>query len=352
MDKQRVLITGVSRYLGGKLAQRLEQRDDVEVFGIDLEEPAYDLFKTEFIRADIRNPLVVKVVQATGVDTVVHTSVVATPARAGGRANMKEVNVIGAMQLFAACQKAETVKRFVLKSTTAVYGADPGEPSIFSEDMVPVGASRTGYAKDAWEVENYARNFGRRRPDVTLTLLRFANFIGPEIDTPLTRFFRLPVVPIAAGYDPRVQFLHESDAMEILERATLEDHPGTFNASGDGVLYLSQAVRLAGKLGLPIIHPLAAIVGQLVRQAGLVDFSPEQLDFLLFGRVSDNRRLKERFGYEPRFSTAEAFRDFVGHGRIARVFSDEQAAAWERGVYDIVTRLASAAGAGSREVTG
>lgn len=348
MARQRILVTGVSRYLGGKLAQRLERDDDVEVFGVDLEEPGFDLVRTEFIRADIRNPLIVKVVQATQVDTVIHTSVVATPAKAGGRAMMKEINVIGAMQLFGACQKADQVKRFVLKSTTAVYGADPSEPSVFTEGMVPVGHARTGYAKDAWEVENYARNFARRRPDVKMNVLRFANFIGPEIDTPLTRFFSLPVVPTALGYDPRLQFIHEEDAVEILYRAARGERPGTFNAVGDGVLYLSQAVRMAGKIGVPIMHPLGAMVGTFVRQLGLVDFSPEQLDFLLFGRVADNRRLKEAFGFTPRYTTEEAFRDFLGRARIARMFSEEQADAWERNVVDIVSRIASSAARDAR----
>jgi UDP-glucose 4-epimerase len=346
MAPRRVLITGVSRYLGGKLAQLLEADPTIEVFGVDLEEPAHELRRSEFIRADIRNPLIVKVVQATGVDTVVHTATVATPARAGGRAMMKEVNVIGAMQLFAACQKSSAVQRFVLKSTTAVYGADPGEPSIFSEEMVPGGSSRTGYAKDAWEVENYARNFARRRPDVSLTMLRFANFIGPEIDTPLTRFFSLPVVPTALGFDPRIQFIHETDAVAVLERAAREGIRGTFNAAGEGVLYLSQALRMAGKFALPVATPVASLIGSIVRQSGLVDFSPEQLDFLLFGRVSDATRLRETFGYTPVYSTKDAFRDFIGRARIARVFSEQQAEAWERSVYDVVSRLASAGGMG------
>jgi len=346
MAPRRVLITGVSRYLGGMLAQRLEADPDLEVFGVDLEEPQHELTRTEFIRADIRNPLIVKVVQATGVDTVVHTATVATPARAGGRAMMKEVNVIGAMQLFAACQKAPAVERFVLKSTTAVYGADPSEPSIFSEEMVPGGHARTGYAKDAWEVENYARNFARRRPDVSLTMLRFANFIGPDIDTPLTRFFGLPIVPTALGYDPRIQFIHETDAVAILDRATREGIRGTFNAAGDGVLYLSQALRMAGKFSLPVAPPIGTLIGSLVRQSGLVDFSPEQLDFLLFGRIADVARLKETFGYVPVFSTKDAFRDFIGRARIQRVFNEQQAETWERNVYDLVSRLASASGVG------
>lgn len=343
MAKQRVLITGVSRFLGGRLAQRLEADPEVgEIFGVDLEEPTLDLARTEFVRADIRNPLIVKVLQATEVDTVVHTSVIATPARAGGRAAMKEINVIGTMQLFAACQKAERLRKVVMKSTTAVYGSDPGDPAIFSEDMIPSSHPRSGYAKDAWEVENYARSFDRRRADVLLTIVRFANFIGPMIDTPLTRYFSLPVVPTALGYDPRLQFLHEDDAIEVLYRATREDRPGTFNAAGEGIVYLSQAIRLAGKVPVPVLVPLASVIGGLVRQSGLVDFSPEQLNFLLFGRVGDVRRLKEEFGYVPRHSTPGALRDFITKRKLAKVFSEEQAQRWERDLYAFLARRVGA----------
>lgn len=341
VTKQRILITGISRFLGGRLAQRLEQDPDVgEIFGVDLEEPTVELQRTEFVRADIRNPLIVKVLQATEVDTVVHASVIATPGRAGGRAQMKEINVIGTMQLFAASQKAERLKRFVMKSTTALYGSDPHDPAVFSEEMAPTSHPRTGYAKDAWEVENYARSFGRRRPDVALTILRFANFIGPRIDTPLTRYFSLPVVPTALGYDPRLQFLHEDDAVEMLYRAAREDLPGTFNAAGDGIVYLSQAIRMAGKLPLSLPLPFAGTVASLVRQTGLVDFSPEQLNFLLYGRVGDVSRLKTVFGYTPRYTTKEAFKDFIARSKLAKVFSEEQAEQWEKDLFGFLARRA------------
>jgi len=336
---QRVLITGISRFLGGRLAQRLEQDPDVEsIIGVDLEEPSVELNRTEFVRADIRNPLIVKVLQATEVDTVVHTAVIATPGAVGGRSAMKEINVIGTMQLFAACQKAENLRKVVMKSTTAIYGSEPTDPAVFSEDMSPRSQPRTGYAKDAIEVENYARAFGRRRQDVTLTILRFANFIGPMIDTPLTRYFSLPIVPTALGFDPRMQFLHEQDAIEILYRATREDHTGTFNASGDGVIYMSKAVRLAGKAPLPIFVPLMGLVASAVRQTGLVDFSSDQIKFLLYGRVADVDRLKKKFGYTPEFNTEEAFKDFIAKRKLAKIFTHEQAAQWERDLYEFLAR--------------
>src|SRR5436190_15891582 len=242
---QRVLITGVSRYLGGKLAQDLEKDPDVDyIVGVDLDEPEVDLDRTEFVRADIRNPLIVKVLQAAEVDTVVHLSIVATPTRVGGRTAMKELNVIGGMQLFAACQKAERVTKLVMKSTTAVYGADARDPALFTEDMSARSVPRIGYSKDSVEIEQYARDFGRRRPDVDVSILRFANFIGPDIETTLTRYFSLPMIPTAMGYDPRIQLIPENDALEVLRRSVRGSHPGIFNVAADGVVYLSQAVRI------------------------------------------------------------------------------------------------------------
>ena len=328
---QRVLITGISGHLAGRLARVLEADSEVEyVVGIGLEEPTMDLERTEFVRADVRNPLTVKVLQTTEVDTVVHLHILATPAGVGGRTQMKEINVIGTMQLLGACQRADRVRKVVMKSTTAVYGADPRDPALFTEEMASRSEPRRGYTKDAVEVERYARSFGRRRRDVAVTLLRFANFIGPDIETPLTRYFTLPVVPTAMGYDPRLQFVHEDDAVEILRRAVRQDHPGIYNVAGDGVVLLSQALRLMGRPSIPVILPLVAPVASAVRRLRVVDFATDQLRYLVYGRVADNSRMKDRFGIEPRFTSKAAVLDFARGRRIRRLISERQLEDWER----------------------
>ncbi|MDQ1687992.1 MAG: UDP-glucose 4-epimerase [Frankiaceae bacterium] len=328
-----VLVTGVSRYLGERLASILSDDPSIEqVIGVDVVPPRGDLGRTEFVRADIRNPIIAKVIASADVDTVVHMNVIATPLGAGGRSAMKEINVIGTMQLLAACQKAPSVRKLVVKSTSAVYGSSPRDPALYSEDMEPKALPRSGYAKDAVEVEGYVRGFGRRRPDVATTLLRFSNFIGPRIETPLTRYFALPVVPRVLGFDPRVQLIHEDDGVEVLRMAALENHAGTFNVGGAGVLLLSQAVRRAGRPSVPIVEPAVNLTGQLFRRAGLVDFSPEQLRFLEHGRAMDTTRLRTVFGYEPSYSTVEAFDDFV-RGRSLRPYLPK------RGLADIEATL-------------
>jgi UDP-glucose 4-epimerase len=350
-----VLVTGVSRQLGGRLAGLLAADPATErVIGVDTVPPPPDLAstlgRTDFVRADIRNPLIAKVIASAGVDTVVHLSITALPRGAGGRASMKEMNVIGTMQLLAACQKSASVQRLVVKSTTAVYGSSSRDPALFTEETEPKTLPRSGYAKDAVEVEGYVRGFARRRPDVAVSLLRFTNFIGPRIDSPLVRYLRLPMVPTVFGFDPRVQLLHADDALEVLRRATLADTSGTLNVGGAGMLLLSQLVRRAGRIPVPVPAPAVELVGRAVRRSGLVDFSPEQVRFLEFGRVVDTTRLCEDFGYVPRYTTAAAFDDFLAARSVRPLLRPAAVERVERGLLDVVHLAAATArpGGGGR----
>ena len=339
MRPRRVLITGVSRYFGARIAGILQADPEIDrVIGVDTAPPRTDVGRTEFVRADIRNPVIGKVIETNEVDTVVHLNVIATPFSAGGRAAMKEINVIGTMQLLAACQKAPSVRRLVVKSTTAVYGSSSKDPALFTEDMEPRSLPRSGYAKDATEVEGYVRGLGRRRPDIAVSMIRFSNFIGPTIDSPLTRYFSLPLVPTVFGFDPRLQLMHEDDATEVLRLATLEDRPGIVNAGGTGVLLLSQAIRRAGRPAMPVLSPAVDLVGQLFRRSGLADFSPEQMRFLQHGRVADTSRLREVWGYQPKYTSVEAFDDFVRGRALDRIYTPEQVAAVEATVLDTLAR--------------
>src|SRR6478609_5147056 len=144
-----VLVTGVTRVIGSCLAGRLAA-----------------------------HPLVARVIEAAGVDTVVHASASSTPASSAARTMAKEMNVLGTMQLLAACQRSDSVRNLIVRSTGAVYGASSRDPAIFTEEMsarsVPSGPGR-----DAIDIEAYVRGFGRRRPDVRIAVPRFAEILGP-----------------------------------------------------------------------------------------------------------------------------------------------------------------------------
>jgi UDP-glucose 4-epimerase len=347
-----VLVTGVSRYLGGRFAKLLSADPDVErVIGVDVIPPPHDIGRTGFVRADIRNPVIGRIIDHAGVDTVVHMSVIATPLGAGGRVSMKEINVIGTMQLLAACQRAPSLRRLVVKSTAAVYGSSPRDPAMFSEDLVGKVPPRNGWGRDSVEVEGYVRGFSRRRPDVDVVTLRLANLVGPGIRTPTTDYFALPVIPTVLGYDPRLQFLHENDGLEAIRLASLGEMAGVINVAGDGVISLGQAARFAGRPTLPLPPGFGGALGAVYRRTGLTDFSPDQVRYLTYGRGLDTTRMREVLGLGPQYTTREAFLDFVHRRRLHGPLSPDVIRGVERRVLSLIgaapAAVRPAAGGGS-----
>ena len=162
---RRVLITGVSGFWGTELARRLERDPEFEyIAGLDVRPPAADLGRTEFIRADIRNPLLSKLLPQTEVDTVAHCDVLLVPEPGKAPAQLHDINVIGSLQLLAACEKTESVNTIVVRGSTAIYGAESNAPQFFTEDMARRFPFRTRFQRDVGELENYFENFARRYP--------------------------------------------------------------------------------------------------------------------------------------------------------------------------------------------
>lgn len=309
---QIVLVTGVARYLGGHLARLLAASSGVErVIGVDVVAPSFDLGDAEFVRADIRNPIISKVVSAGSVDTVVHMGVLATPKQAGSRALMKEINVIGSMQLLAACQRSDSVKRLVVKSTTSVYGAGPRDPAMFTEDMAPKSVPTGGWAKDSIDVETYVRGFARRRPDVVVTNLRFANVLGPGVRTAMTGYLTMPIVPTVLGYDARMQFIHEDDLIAATMKATLDDFSGTYNVAADGTMMLSQILRRSGDAQLPLARQIFRSVAKRLPGGARADFSDGQVRFLTYGRGVDTTKMRTKLGFVPARTTEQTLDDYL-----------------------------------------
>src|SRR6478672_9452143 len=291
-----VLVTGACRFLGGYLTARLAQNPMIKgVIAVDAIAPSKDMLRrmgrAEFVRADIRNPFIAKVIRNGDVDTVVHAAAASYAPRSGGTAALKELNVMGAIQLFAACQKAPSVRRVVLKSTSEVYGSSSRDPVLFTESSSRRRPPGEGFARDS--------------------ILRLANMIGPAMDTALSRYLAGPVVPTVVGHDARLQLLHEQDALGALERATMAGKPGTYNVGAPGIIMMSQAIRRSGRVPLPVPRSALWAVDSLRRATRYTELDREQLDYLSYGRVMDTTRMRNDLGYNPKWTTAEAFDDYV-----------------------------------------
>src|SRR6266852_5557482 len=186
--KRRVLVTGVARWWGALVVQRLVEDPDVaEVIGTDIREPRYDLGRADYLKLDIRHSLIGKLVRSVGIDTVVHTltrvdSFDLDPRRA------HEMNVIGTLNLLAGCAGPDSpVRRFVIKSSGHVYGSRLDMPSGIREDHRLDSNSRHQFVRDIVEVESYVRDFAARNPSIHMLVLRFSNSLNPQEPQPLAR---------------------------------------------------------------------------------------------------------------------------------------------------------------------
>jgi len=204
------------------------------------------------------------------------------------------------------------VRHLVVRSTSAVYGGSSKDPAIFTEETAPRAAPTSSAARDAVDIEGYVRGFGRRRPDVRVAMPRFAEIIGPTVRSPLTRYFSLtPAVPVALGHDARLQFVHEQDAVDLLEHLAMGAFAGIVNVAGDGTLTLAQAIHRAGRIPLPVPMPAMDAVSGVLRAARIRGFSTQQLRLLTAGRVLDTTRLRTEAAFACRYTTRQAFDDFA-----------------------------------------
>jgi UDP-glucose 4-epimerase len=305
----------VSNPLGAEVARRLAPQVSF-LFGCDVADPVSALEEMDFVHADTRHAAIAKLIRQLRIDTVVHMAVTIDSAREDRASH--ESNVIGTMNVLTGCTGHSTrVERLVVKSSQAIYDGGPNDPSFFSEDMV--GPERQGsfVTRDLRELEQLVGEFALRNPHCDVTTLRLGYRVTEG--TSLARYLSLPVVPTFAGFDPRLQLLHEEDAAESIVRSVIGSHPGVFNVAGSGVVLVSQAIAIMGGRPAPVLFPYGRWMARFALRALTGIVLPGHLaDILAFGSVADCTRLAEEFAWSPAYST-RAVMDSFARGKEAEV---------------------------------
>jgi len=324
VDSKRILVTGISHYWGGRLAQALEAFPEVEaVIGVDNEEPKVELERTEYVKVGAQHALLRRVVEAAAIDTVVDTRLVVDSATTSS-SKAHENNVMGTMNILAACTGADSpVRKVVFKSSTHFYGCHQDDPAFFDETMRRPHPPGTGIERDIVEAEASLNEFAERNPDTAVSILRFANVLGPDVETSHIKLFSLPVLPMILGFDPRYQFVHEDDVVHALEHAVKHRVPGTYNVAGDGVLALSEVAGLLGKTYAPVLPPWGTGIAAAVARRVGVEIPAEALQQMRYGRGVDNRRFKAA-GFRYQHTSRETVMKLGQHLRLHPVVRGAQ----------------------------
>ena len=278
-------------------------------------DPTRELERTEFVKVSNQHGLIQRIVRAARIDTVIDARLVVDSITTS-RQRAHESNVIGTMNLLAACAgEGSPVRKFIFKSSGHVYGSAQTDPAFFTEAMTRSQPAASPIERDVVEAEASVIDFANKQRNVDVTVLRCANVLGPDVNTSFARMLGLPLVPMIAGFDPRLQFTHEDDIVHALEHAAVHRLPGVFNVAADGVLAQSEIIGLLGKRPLPILPPWGTgLLAGPLRALG-VQVPPEMLNMLRFGRGLDNRRYKAS-GFEYGYTTRESVLAFSEHLRL------------------------------------
>jgi UDP-glucose 4-epimerase len=318
---RRIVITGISSHWGEELARALDRDPRVErLVGLDTRPPTAALERTEFIEADLRDPALSRILPATEADTLVHCGILLYPEPGRPTRVLHDVNVIGSLQLLAACERSETLRHVIVRGSAAIYGCEGGSAQFFTEDRGGAKPLRTRFQRDISELEEYFANFARRHPDLSCTMLRFQPEIAAGLDLPLVHYLTLPVVPVQLGFDPRLQLLHADDATGALVAAVAKPLGGPINVAPSGAISLSRTLRILGRPTVPIPHRLfEPMLRRLGSRLGAGALYGDGVRMLRFGRGLDNRRLRAELGYEPRFDAVATIRDLAAKASSTRI---------------------------------
>jgi UDP-glucose 4-epimerase len=308
----RIALTGAGSFLGGRLLRRLvASKGAARLVVLDIAEPPPAL-GVRHRELDFTEPAadekLLGVLREEEVDTLAHFAFFTNPRRDSSCAH--ELESIGTLSLLASAAAAG-VRRVVMRSFTAVYGASGQNPNFLTEERPLPQASPLRWVRDKLEAEHHAAAFARRYPDMAIAVLRFAPLFGPHVRTFYTRVFDKRVVPMLMGFDPLLQLLHPDDALDAAERAIDREVRGACNVVPKAPIPLGAALHLAAKVPVPIPHPIAYAACEALWAVGITEAPAGFLDYVRYPWVADGARAEKELGFRARHSSRDALLSYL-----------------------------------------
>ncbi len=307
-EPRRVLITGAAGYIGRQLVRRLKDDPAVElVVATDVRAVAHgDGDKVLWDIRDIRDTALAKVMQSHRIDSVVHLASVVTPPPGMPREEMYSIDVGGTQNVLDACVRAG-VRRLIVSSSGAAYGYYPDNPEWLEETAPLRGNESFAYSHHKRLIEEMLARYREKHPELLQIVFRFCTILGAQVNNQISNLFEGRFVLGVRGSAAPFVFIWDEDVIEVLRQALWRERTGIYNVAGDGAVPLPEIARRIGKPYVALPRWLLVAGLAILRTLRLTQYGPEQVDFLAYRPVLANRRLKEEFGYHPRYTSAEAF---------------------------------------------
>jgi UDP-glucose 4-epimerase len=216
------------------------------------------------------------------------------------------VDVTGTRNVLEACV-ASGGRRIVVTSSGAAYGYHADSPAWLTEDAPVRGNEAFAYSYHKRLVEEMLAEYRRAQPALEQVVLRVGTILGETTRNQITALFERPRLLAIRGAASPFVFIWDRDVVGAIEHAVFGGPAGIYNVAGDGALSIQEIAARLGKRCITLPAGLLRAVLAVLHPLGASRYGPEQVDFLRYRPVLDNRRLKEVFGYVPRLTSAEVF---------------------------------------------
>ncbi len=319
MNSRSVLITGAAGYLGSQLLAALASSQvAVRIIAVDVRDIAADrrFPGVEYYQADVRSVALAELFKNRAPEVVVHLASIVTPGKHSNREFEYSVDVLGTENVLKACLAAG-VGKIIVTSSGAAYGYHPDNPTWIAEDWPVRGNESFAYAHHKQLVEKMLARWRTEHPELKQVVLRIGTILGETTHNQITDLFEKPRLIAVRGSASPFVFIWDQDVVGSILHAISTDKIGIYNVAGDGALTIREIASRLGKSCVVLPAWLIKAALAVLKVLRLTQYGPEQVDFLRYRPVLDNRRLKEEFGYVPRKTSSEVF-DFWRARREAR----------------------------------
>ena len=310
----RILITGAAGFIGQQLLADLAvQQPNWTLFAADIREIPANLLRgnVQPRLLDISQPEAVrKTVAECQPQAIVHLASVVSPPPGMSEATLHAIDVEGTRAIVEAAA-ASGVEQLIITSSGAAYGYYPENAEWIDEHDPLRGHNKFAYAKHKREVEELLVQARIAHPQLRQLILRPGTILGKRVNNQITDMFKKRAVLGIQGSDSRFVFIWDQDVVSIIRKGLEKGASGIYNLAGDGALSLREIAQILRKPYRPLPAGLIQGVLRVLKPLRLSQYGPEQVDFLRYRPVLANRRLKEEFGYTPRYTSREAFIAFL-----------------------------------------
>jgi UDP-glucose 4-epimerase len=307
MGKWRVAVTGASGYIGRQLLHQLENMESIAgIVGIDSKPLPLPIHNIRVYRQDLTEPLG-NILQSNAINSVIHLAFDFRQFRDSQHSKLIELNNISSLNNVLEACSSSNIKNLIYLSSYAVYGATIDNPDYITEKFEPQPLIGFQYGAVKLASEALIEEFKANHPNVSVTILRCCMVLGTHSDNYVADSFRKPLLVRIAGYDPPMQFIHESDLTRLLGSLSVAPTHGIFNVAGKGTIQYSKFLKLmrAKTVLLPafLAYPLVEISWKL----GFQKSSPSiGLNLIRYPIVLSTKKLEQATNFEFHYSSEDA----------------------------------------------